>query len=299
MVAVRQQVVTRECWTETEALAAAREEFPGREPERRHNAALYRQHLLQRAVETEVIPRLLLSQRVAQASLRVPQTPGLVQPEHVGELVSLVLRHELPAVAGFVDELRFRGAPLDDVYLELLAPAARRLGDMWLEDLCDFTEVTVGLWRLQQITRELGPAFHGNADLVAAGPRALLVPLPGEQHSFGLSMVVDFFRRAGWGVWTGAVASNADLTALVRGQNFALAGFSVSCSGSLEKTASAIRLVRRWAVNPRIGIMVGGPAFAGHPELAATVGADATAVDGRQAVEQAHTLLGLLSGQQR
>lgn len=208
----------------------------------------------------------------------------------------MVLAQELPTVTNYVDELRFRGAPLEDVYLDLLAPAARRLGDLWLEDKCDFTEVTVALWRLQQVTRELGPVFHGNADLVAPGPRALLVPLPGEQHTFGLSMVVDFFRRAGWGVWSGAVGSNSDLASLVRGQSFALIGFSVASYGRLEQVASAIRLVRRATCNPHAGIMVGGPAFAEHPELAAAAGADATAIDGRQAVTQANTLLAFLAG---
>ncbi|MDH5177200.1 MAG: cobalamin B12-binding domain-containing protein [Gammaproteobacteria bacterium] len=27
--------------------------------------------------------------------------------------------------------------------------------------------------------------------------RALLIPMPGEQHTFGLMIVADFFRRAG------------------------------------------------------------------------------------------------------
>ena len=36
------------------------------------------------------------------------------------------------------------------------------------------------------------------------GRRALLVSVPGEQHSFGVTMVAEFFRRAGWDAWTGA-----------------------------------------------------------------------------------------------
>jgi hypothetical protein len=39
--------------------------------------------------------------------------------------------------------------------------------------------------------------------------------------------------------------------------------------------------------------MVGGPAFNDHPELVALVGADATAVDGRQAALQAEALLAM------
>jgi hypothetical protein len=41
-------------------------------------------------------------------------------------------------------------------------------------------------------------------------------------------------------------------------------------------------------------VLVGGPIFIAHPELVALVGADATAVDGRQAAIQAETMLSLL-----
>jgi methanogenic corrinoid protein MtbC1 len=41
--------------------------------------------------------------------------------------------------------------------------------------------------------------------------------------------------------------------------------------------------------------MVGGKVFLEHPELAALVGADATAYDARQACAQAESLLALLT----
>jgi len=297
MVAVRQQVVTRDCWTEAEALAAARDGFAARLSNRRVAADAGRLSLITRTVETQVIPRLLLARRVVPApnGLAGPALPARTQ--QVDKLVRLVLAEELPAVSGFVDGLLGAGAPAEDLYLDLLAPAARQLGDLWLADQCDFTEVTVGLWRLQHVLRDLGPAFHGNAEVRVPGPRALLVPLPGEQHTLGLMMVTDFFRRAGWSVWSGAVESSADLASLVRGQSFALIGFSVACGDRLEQVAAAIRAVRRASHNRAAGVMVGGPLFVAHPEFAAAVGADATAIDGRQAVLQAQTLLTFLTGQ--
>lgn len=123
----------------------------------------------------------------------------------------------------------------------------------------------------------------------------LLAPAPGEQHTFGLSMVAEFFRRAGWDVWSGPVASRQELVGMVRAAWFAVVGLSVSSERKLDEVATAIRAIRRASRNRSIGVMVGGPMFLEHPDWVARVGADATAVDGRQAIRQAHDLLALLA----
>ena len=183
------------------------------------------------------------------------------------------------------------GLQPESLYLDLLTPAARRLGAMWADDVCDFSEVTVGLVRLHHIMRSLEPDFMRDASVRPDSPRALLIQMPGEQHGLGISMVVQFFRRAGWDVWNEPVATSADLLDMVRQQSLALVGISVSCSERLEALASDIRAIRRVSRNSRVRIMVGGPIFAEHPQLASMVGADATAADAREAVQQARTLV--------
>jgi methanogenic corrinoid protein MtbC1 len=184
---------------------------------------------------------------------------------------------------------------MEALYLELLAPAARHLGELWTADLCGFAEVTVGLCRLHQVLRELSPAFQNEGGRRAHGRRALLVPVPGDQHTFGLVMVAEFFRRAGWDVWSGPPASRGELVGIVRREWFAVVGFSASCDTRLEALASGIHAVRRASRNPAVGVLVGGPVFVEHPELATLIGADATAVDGRQATLQAESLLALFA----
>jgi len=125
----------------------------------------------------------------------------------------------------------------------------------------------------------------------ANGRRALLAPARGDQHTFGLAMASDFFRRAGWAVWDLPTASNGDLARLVRREWFAVVGFSVSCERWLDAARSAIRAIRGASSNGALSVMVGGPLFLNHPELAAGVGADATASDAQQAVLQAQGLL--------
>ena len=121
------------------------------------------------------------------------------------------------------------------------------------------------------------------------------MPAPGEQHTFGIAMVAEFFRRAGWAVRSGPKTSQQDLLGTVRAEWFAVVGISVGSETRLEALTKSIRSVRRASRNKSIGVMVGGPLLVQHPEIAAFVGADATAVDGRQAVAQAQSLLVLLN----
>ena len=252
--------------------------------------------IITRTVEDEVIPRLVRSLGGVAAS---PATAKLVKPPspltgvEVAELVRLVMAQEEARSVAFVEALHHRGIPAETLYLDLLAPTARQLGQMWTDDECDFTEVTVGLFLLQNALRELGATFQADAATDAVAPRALLVPLPGEQHTFGLSMVFDFFRRAGWNAWTGPVESDGELATMVRSSWFDVVGFSLACDEQLGDAVKAIRLVRKASRNPDVAIMVGGPGFATNPALAALVEADGTAVDGRQAVEQANALFAL------
>jgi methanogenic corrinoid protein MtbC1 len=122
----------------------------------------------------------------------------------------------------------------------------------------------------------------------------LFVALPGEQHVFGTQLVGEFLRRAGWDVWDAPGANEADILSLVREEWFELVGFSVSTVAQLSSLVVIVRKVRRGSANRNVRIMVGGLPFNGHPERVVKVGADATAVDGKDAVAQAEHLLELL-----
>ncbi len=279
--------------TEADAMSVARRQparlHPARQDPARQDGER-RRAILTRTVELDVIPRLLVAHRPAV----VPVAAGLlVTAAHVADLVGLVLSRGEPETVAFVTAMHGEGAAAESLYLDLLAPAARRLGEMWEDDTCDFSDVTVGLWRLQNAMRELSPCFLRSPNAGTQGPRVLLVPLPGEDHTFGLSMVYEFFRRAGWNAWCGPVESSADLRGLVRRDWVEVIGFSLACDEKLDAVRTEIRSVRRASMNPGLAVLVGGPGFSANPRLAAEVGADGTAVDGRQAVLQAQALVDL------
>jgi MerR family transcriptional regulator, light-induced transcriptional regulator len=243
-------------------------------------------------IEREIIPRLVLAHRSGDPPLHaVVVGAGELESSHVAELCGLVIRSDLDVVLRYVQRTRERGVPLERIYLELLAPVARRLGEMWLADECDFTTVTLGLWRLHQVLHELSPSFQLDHDPIAEGKRALLAATPGEQHTFGLFMVAEFFRRDGWDVVDGPAFSARELAAAVRHDWFSVAGFSLSREESAGQLAALIRDVRQASRNRGIGIIVGGVVFVDHPDLVAQVGADGSAADGREAVRLAESML--------
>ncbi|WP_372621383.1 B12-binding domain-containing protein [Falsiroseomonas sp.] len=260
----------------------------------RNRAAEHRRvAVLARALEAEVIPRLLLARealaRPAHAEAAEPPTAA-----DVTTLAAIAMQGDFAGAATFLAELRARNLPLERIYLELLAPVARHLGDLWAADRCDFTSVTIGLCCLQQLVLENSPAFGPRPGRRGADRRVLLAPTPGEQHSFGLLMVGEFFRRQGWDVHSATGAPGREIVAMVRKQWFSMVGFSLACDTRIESLSALIREIRRGSRNPQIGVLVGGKAFLDRPELTALVGADATASDGQQAVLKAETLLALL-----
>jgi methanogenic corrinoid protein MtbC1 len=254
-----------------------------------------RSNYLLQTIEGEIIPRLVLARRAA-GDVPVPAAPVGWTPGHelIAEIADLVARKDVGAAATRIDALRQSGLTVETLYLELLAPAARYLGELWEADIVDFPTVTLGCTRLQQLLHELSPSFFREAEQHEHRRRVLLVPVPGEQHTFGLYMVAEFFRRSGWDVWSGCMPTR-ELTELVGKEAFSLVGFSLSGDQRLDALASNIRSVRRASCNRGIGVLVGGPVFVGHPELVSLVGADATAQDGRQATLQAQNTLSLLS----
>lgn len=265
-------------------------ELPGFRPAEAANDIRMLQ--LARTIEQEIIPRLMLAHRTATEPLARPTGPSQsVSRDDIKQFAKLVLSHEEDVAFASIAGLRARGIAIDTIFVDLLAPTARYLGELWDDDLCNFTDVTVGLGRLQRVLRELSPALGRSVEHPSQGRRVLLLPSPGEQHTFGLVMVAEFFRKAGWDVTGGAWADDVDAASLVTNEWFDVIGFSLGAAGHLPRLAASIAAVRHAACNRDIAILVGGPLFGLHPEFVGQVGADGMTIDGREAPSLAEGLI--------
>ena len=242
-------------------------------------------------LEQDIIPRLLRAHALPGYAPDLSALTGRpVGVPEVKELVRLLLLHDDRHARQWVQGLRQRGIPVETLFTDLLAMAARLLGELWAEDLCSFADVTVGVGRLQQILRDHSSGLlscqHDTSDV----RRILLLPTPGEQHTFGLVMVAEFFRKAGWDV-AGGPQHAQDAEQLARREHYDVVAFSLAAQVYLPGLAPVIAAVRRASLNPHVGILVGGPLFLQDPALASQVGADAVAVDGSLAPEIADKLV--------
>jgi methanogenic corrinoid protein MtbC1 len=211
----------------------------------------------------------------------------------VEEFVGLIINHDLNVASNYLTTLIDDGARLKNIYLDLLAPAARHLGTLWDEDLCNFTQVTVGVARMHQILHMFSPCFcaHEAAD-PASELSALIVPMPGDQHTFGHIMVVEFFRREGWNVWSGSPSTNQEVLDIVSQQSFNIVGLSIGADRHLGDLKSLLDSIRAHSANDAVNLLVGGRVFAEAGHDPRDYGADGCASDGEAAVNLAVDLVG-------
>ncbi len=240
-----------------------------------------------RTLKTRIIPKIVLALR---STPKAPESAKADGRNTIAQFAVLVLGESDGAAFAFVQEVMAQGMSVETVFIDLLAPTARHLGTLWESDATDFANVTLGVGRLQLIMRQLGEAFfeHGPSD---GGESALLTTIPGEQHSFGLSMVAEFFRRAGWHLGTGPLSSHQELTSLGHNPWCDGVGFSVSSDRRLEELKQDISDIRRDSRNKNVGIILGGPMMARDPGLVASMGADMMSLDATNAPQQARDLI--------
>ncbi|MGL4313297.1 MAG: cobalamin B12-binding domain-containing protein [Sphingomonas sp.] len=207
---------------------------------------------------------------------------------NIDELAHIVLGSDSEAAAAYVGALRHRGISGETLFIELLAPAAELLGEMWHRDECDFIDVTLGVARLQKLLAV------GNATYRAPAPSArrtiLLATAPGEQHYLGLAMIEQLLEANRWTVESDHTASFDSLCDAVDSQWFAVVALSLGTDSLAEDLKHAIALVRLHSQNKAVRVMVGGSAINRHPALATAMGADATAANAPAAVLLAQKL---------
>lgn len=250
-------------------------------------------------IERLVIPRLMADEQdrlhaIQGGAQLAPIAASKAFPVADADLAAfaeLAIAGEAATLLDFIDDCLSRGSSVEHIYVDLLAPAARRLGTMWEDDQRDFVDVTMGLWRIQEVLHELGrrapaPSPRGY------GPRsALFSAMPGDQHSLGTLMVCECFDRAGWNAEPLVEPTTSELLAKVAGRHFDLVGLTVSNDCPTATLSSLISSIRSVSSNPGIRVMVGGHLINEQPKLATQCGADATAADALAALEIANVLV--------
>lgn len=263
------------------------EHRPEEAPSKSHTAQRDRTNKLRKTVEAEIIPRLMMLHGGSkEADREVASNDNLMADFDVAGFAQIVLDFELSVAQSYVERLLEQGASLDGVLLGLLAPVARHLGELWSSDARNFAEVTIALGNLHLLLREYGPELKSECreGEQIVGCRAVLSPVRGDRHIFGVCVLDLYLRQSGCEV---DLFPRFDLPMMTRRVNtewFDVIGLSASCDVLIDELSSDIRKLRRASFNSSVEVIVGGPAFSGHPERVASVGADGFAEDAHEAI---------------
>jgi len=241
---------------------------------------------LVKTIEGKILPHII-EQHLESSIPEDLLAKATIDENNILQLTTLVLQEDARVSVDFVKEIHASGTSLEDIYLLLLTPVARKLGAMWEEDESSFTDVTIGLWRIKQLMYDLSPIFQQYAEQNKTGSSIMLVPLPGSQHNLGLFMVSEFFAKAGWRIWGELAATEDEIIQMAANEWFDVVGLSASVREQFPQLKELIKSIKAKSKNPKVGVIIGSPVFNQFPELIDDLGADMVGMDAEDALEKA------------
>lgn len=153
-----------------------------------------------------------------------------------------------------VADLIDAGLSVEDVCLDHLAPAAQCLGEWWESDRVPFTDVTMASSRIQSMLCRM-PALR-RMPAASRQKGAVFGAVPGEEHTLGVLMAADLFRRQGWDVTLLVGLGHDEMLARLSRDDRPVIGLSCSGSHSVPALRDMITDLRR--ARPDAEIMVSG-----------------------------------------
>jgi len=204
-------------------------------------------------------------------------------------LACVLARRRREAVE-LIREAARSGAPLADLYLEVLARVQFEVGRLWEQNL-----ITVADEHYCTGATQLAIAQLYDEQTISTPPlgRTLMASTAaGELHELGVRMVSDLLEADGWdAIYFGANVPREVSLAATRERPPDLLAISATLPQGVREIALLIEALRADPRTRAIPVLVGGQAFSADPQLYASVGADATAKDASEAVEVARRLV--------
>ena len=248
---------------------------------------------LNKTIESEIIPRLLMGHKLESASDQAfEQASELeVKQTEIIDFCQTLLDGPVEECFSFIERMQKSGHSLISLYMNLIPASTRRLQELWENDENSFTEVTFALGRAQNLIHQLSPIFVNQTNFSDFQGNALLINVPGSQHTLGILMLGEFFKLAGWNTTVEIEISSDELKDRVRLQACDLVAISISCEAQWDTMESLLEDVKRISKNKGVLTMVGGPLFDFKPELVNACSADVCALTAEEALNKVSDLL--------
>jgi MerR family transcriptional regulator, light-induced transcriptional regulator len=259
--------------------------------ERSVGLSVQRSRQLAHEIETRFLPRILEENALSLSLTRRRGKKAVAAPASIEEWAQLAVEDDLPSLAEHFRSALAGESDLPTLFLDILAPAARLLGQWGEEGRISFEVVDRAVRSFEDVVSKFQHDPLPNATRGWRSGSILLSASPGDLHSFGLRMVEELFRRDGWSLTTLPAPCLKDILCEVGRNHFHVLGLSI---GGVEAAAAApalIGAVRAATLNPDLFIVVGGPAVVAGTIGPETMDADYLAIDGASAIEAMRTKL--------
>ena len=215
----------------------------------------------------------LALQAVQRLAARRLEGEGVLQAALLDRIVDLATAPDQRAAPAILDTLRSARIPDAQIADLYLAEAARTFGEAWLQDRMTFSQVTIGVVRLQEVLHQLKADCEGDVALADTAPAALIIVPPGEQHTLGALLLSLGLRRRGLSVNLQFAPTMPELSRLVADRPFDIAFVSLGTTERVETCVKLVKSLKRLSKG-KVLVAIGGAVIDTCQDALASSGAD-------------------------
>jgi len=241
---------------------------------------------------TEVLQGLAHSviSKAASLTASAPLGPKYIAPAARLEVFCTHLLNDDPdAALALIQKERADGLTARDIYFGYISGSAQRLGKMWEEDEASFSQVTSASGYLYALMRALRPIDRDATPGAPGRKHAFFCTVPGENHSLGVSVAADLFRRQGWDIDLKVGLNHNELLDKIAVSKPEIVGLSFSNPERLSDLTQLCVSIRLSV--PQTLIVVAGPAVVEADKLQQVTDVDMVFTDVDEAEQQLARLM--------
>jgi methanogenic corrinoid protein MtbC1 len=174
------------------------------------------------------------------------------------------------------------GTDVRDLYLHVLQPAQREVGNRWHNGEISVAEEHYCTAATAGVMAQLQPYFQRTP---RNGRRLLAACVAGDLHTIGLQMVADFLEYEGWDVsYLGASTPLDSIRRMIADHGVELLLTAASMPHHVPLLRELVAALRRDPATKHVRVVVGGRPFVYDADLWERTGADAWAASADEAV---------------
>ena len=215
----------------------------------------------------------LASRALSILTLLGVQEAANLAPAFVDSLPDAALNPEIDSFKPILDDLHAAQITDQQIFDLYLPVVARKLGEEWSADNKSFSEVTIGVAKVQRLLHDLGPEWRGDTVRQFDAPTVLVLTVSKADHAFGARIILGQLRRHGLSVRLALGLRPNQVKSLLDTSQFDAVMISASLSEAFGPLRALVDAIRNSA-KPVPLIVLGGSVCMQAADVKAMTGAD-------------------------